>query len=143
MGAPARSRAGRVEAPGPRPGCANNLSRLRPGPTDTFGVSALPLAALRFIERGQTGPTAVPAAPLFAKANLIVGWIAVRTLLLAILRTTLCPTTATEPLDRRSWGRPQRPEENVRRSGRSPSGRLPRGGRPRHYGVALDGPGPS
>src|SRR3954471_17987986 len=55
----------------------------------------------------------------------------------------LCPTTATEPLDRRSWGRPQRPEENVRRSGRSPSGRLPRGGRPRHYGVALDGPGPS
>ena len=72
----------------------------------------MPLAALRFIERGQTGPIAAPAAPLFAEANLIIGWIAVRTLLLAISGTTSCPTTATEPLDRRSWGRPQRPEEN-------------------------------
>ncbi len=50
----------------------------------TFGVSALPLAALRFVERGQTGPIAALAWPLFAGANLIIGWIALRTVWLAI-----------------------------------------------------------
>lgn len=56
----------------------------------TFGVSALPLAALRFVERGQTGPIAALAAPLFVAANLIIGWIALRTLRLA-LRGELLP----------------------------------------------------
>ena len=50
----------------------------------TFGVSALPLAALRFVERGQTGPIAVLALPLFLGANLIIGWIALRTIALAV-----------------------------------------------------------
>jgi tellurite resistance protein len=49
----------------------------------TFGVSALPLAALRFVERGQTGPISFLATPLFISANLIIGWIALRTVRLA------------------------------------------------------------
>jgi tellurite resistance protein len=49
----------------------------------TFGVSALPLAALRFVERGQTGPITVLSLPLFVGANLVIGWIAVRTVQLA------------------------------------------------------------
>jgi tellurite resistance protein len=49
----------------------------------TFGVSALPLAALRFVERGQTGPISFLAIPLFIGANLIIGWIALRTVRLA------------------------------------------------------------
>jgi len=59
----------------------------------TFGVSALPLAALRFVERGQAGPIAALALPLFVGANLIIGWIAARTLLLA-LRSELLPREA-------------------------------------------------
>ncbi|WP_246776872.1 dicarboxylate transporter/tellurite-resistance protein TehA [Microvirga sp. VF16] len=50
----------------------------------TFGVSALPLAAIRFVERGQTGPIAFFAIPLFIGANLVICWIALRTLRLAI-----------------------------------------------------------
>lgn len=50
----------------------------------TFGISALPLAALRFVERGQAGPISYLALPLFAGANLAIGWIAVRTVRLAI-----------------------------------------------------------
>ncbi len=50
----------------------------------TFGVSALPLAALRFVERGQAGPISFLAIPLFIGANLIIGWIALRTLRLAL-----------------------------------------------------------
>jgi tellurite resistance protein len=49
----------------------------------TFGVSALPLAALRFVERGQTGLIGFLAVPLFIGANLVIGWIALRTLRLA------------------------------------------------------------
>ncbi|EIM26802.1 tellurite resistance protein-like permease [Microvirga lotononidis] len=50
----------------------------------TFGISALPLAALRLVERGQTGLIAFLMAPLFIGANLIIGWIALRTLRLAV-----------------------------------------------------------
>ena len=50
----------------------------------TFGIAALPLAALRFVERGQTGPIADLALPLFVAANLIIGWIGLRTLRLVI-----------------------------------------------------------
>lgn len=56
----------------------------------TFGVSALPLAALRLTERGLEGPNASLAVPLFAAANLIIGWIALRTLDL-LLRGKLLP----------------------------------------------------
>lgn len=56
----------------------------------TFGVSALPLAALRLTERGLEGPSASLAVPLFAAANLIIGWIALRTLSL-LLRGKLLP----------------------------------------------------
>lgn len=52
----------------------------------TFGISAMPIAALRFVERGQTGPIATLALPLFIAANLIIGWIALRTLRLALKR---------------------------------------------------------
>jgi len=51
----------------------------------TFGISALPLAALRFVERGQTGPISLLALPLFIGANLVIGWIALRTLRLAFM----------------------------------------------------------
>ncbi|WP_261926139.1 dicarboxylate transporter/tellurite-resistance protein TehA [Methylorubrum sp. GM97] len=56
----------------------------------TFGVSALPLAALRLTERGLEGPSASLAVPLFVTANLIIGWIALRTLGL-LLRGKLLP----------------------------------------------------
>ncbi|WP_454104122.1 dicarboxylate transporter/tellurite-resistance protein TehA [Methylorubrum extorquens] len=56
----------------------------------TFGVSALPLAALRLTERGLEGPSASLAVPLFAAANLIIGWISLRTLSL-LLRGKLLP----------------------------------------------------
>ncbi|WP_244622642.1 hypothetical protein [Microvirga brassicacearum] len=49
----------------------------------TFGVSALPLAALRFVERGQAGPISCLAIPLFIGANLVIGWITLQTLRLA------------------------------------------------------------
>lgn len=46
----------------------------------TFGISALPLAALRLVERGAGAPVTVLAPLLFLAANLIIGWIALRTL---------------------------------------------------------------
>jgi tellurite resistance protein len=57
----------------------------------TFGVSALPLAALRFVERGQTGPITFLSILLFVGANLVIGWIALRTVRLA-LAGKLLPT---------------------------------------------------
>ncbi|MCJ8141557.1 dicarboxylate transporter/tellurite-resistance protein TehA [Ancylobacter sp. A5.8] len=48
----------------------------------TFGVSALPLAALRLVEKGAGAPLAIMALPMFAVANLIIGWIAARSLVL-------------------------------------------------------------
>jgi len=48
----------------------------------SFGVSALPLAALRFVERGETGIIANLALPIFAISNLIIGWLALRSLLI-------------------------------------------------------------
>lgn len=50
----------------------------------TFGISALPLAALRIVERGQAGPINFLAIPLFIGATLVIGWIALRTLRLAL-----------------------------------------------------------
>jgi tellurite resistance protein len=49
----------------------------------SFGVSALPLAALRFVERGHTGLVSKLALPIFAVSNLIIGWFVIRSLVLA------------------------------------------------------------
>lgn len=56
----------------------------------TFGISALPLAALRFVERGETGAIATLALPLFAAANLIIGAILLGTVAL-LLKGELLP----------------------------------------------------
>ena len=48
----------------------------------TFGVSALPLAAMRLTEKGAEAPVPELAILLFVAANLIIGWIAVRSLIL-------------------------------------------------------------
>nr|HAQ92248.1 dicarboxylate transporter/tellurite-resistance protein TehA [Afipia sp.] len=48
----------------------------------SFGVSALPLAALRFIEHGETGIIAHLALPIFVLSNLIIGWLTLRSLLI-------------------------------------------------------------
>jgi tellurite resistance protein len=63
----------------------------------TFGVSALPLAALRFIERGQTGPIGGLALPLFIGANLIIGWITMRTVALAFAGQLVRPEPPPKP----------------------------------------------
>jgi tellurite resistance protein len=43
----------------------------------TFGAGALSLAALRMSQRGVTGPAAVLAPPLFVVANVVIGSIAI------------------------------------------------------------------
>lgn len=48
----------------------------------TFGISALPLAALRLVEKGAGEPVTWMAVPMFIAANLIIGWIALRSLVL-------------------------------------------------------------
>jgi tellurite resistance protein len=48
----------------------------------TFGLSALPMAALRLAERGQTGPAAVLALPLLCASTLAIGAILIGTLVL-------------------------------------------------------------
>lgn len=55
----------------------------------TFGVSALPLAALRLTERGLEGPNGNLAIPLFIIANLFIGWTALRTVVLLHQRKLL------------------------------------------------------
>jgi len=69
----------------------------------TFGLSALALGALRCVELGHRGPIAWLAVPLFLVANVVIGGIALGTLVLA-LRGRLFP-----PDDRdtaRSCGQP-------------------------------------
>lgn len=46
----------------------------------TFGISALPLAAPRLMERGQTGPAASLAFPPLVAATLAIGAIAAATI---------------------------------------------------------------
>lgn len=62
----------------------------------TFGISALPLAALRLIEQGAGMPVEALAVPMFIAANLIIGWIALRSLALVgrFLRGTARPAPA-------------------------------------------------
>jgi tellurite resistance protein len=56
----------------------------------TFGVSALGLSTLRFVDRGATGPISLAAPYVFLAANLIVGAITVGTLWL-LLRGRFIP----------------------------------------------------
>ncbi len=49
----------------------------------SFGVSALPLAALRFIQHGHTGFVATLALPIFVVSNCIIGWFILRSLVVA------------------------------------------------------------
>ncbi|MHC2086487.1 dicarboxylate transporter/tellurite-resistance protein TehA [Methylobacterium sp. CM6244] len=60
----------------------------------TFGVSALPLAALRLTERGLEGPNVSIAIPLFVAANLFIGWTTLRTVVL-MLQGKLLPAGRT------------------------------------------------
>lgn len=46
----------------------------------SFGLSSLPLAALHFVERGQTGIVAHLALPLFAISNCLIGAMLIATL---------------------------------------------------------------
>ena len=60
----------------------------------TFGVAALALASLRFVERGMTGAMEGLAVLLFIGANLIIGSIALGTASL-LLRGKLLPPVVT------------------------------------------------
>jgi tellurite resistance protein len=62
----------------------------------SFGVAAQPLGALRMLERGEDGPIAQLAAPLFIAANLIIGMLALATLWLLSQRRLL-PAPAGPP----------------------------------------------
>ena len=50
----------------------------------SFGISSMPLAALHFVERGDTGIFAQLALPLFAASNLAIGLMALATLRLLV-----------------------------------------------------------
>jgi tellurite resistance protein len=50
----------------------------------TFGLSALPLAALRLVERGQEGPAAFLALPLLVASTLAIAAIFVGTAVLLV-----------------------------------------------------------
>ena len=56
----------------------------------SFGVSALALDTLRCVERGDTGPIAIAAPYVFGIANIIIGGLAVGTVL-QMLRGKLLP----------------------------------------------------
>jgi tellurite resistance protein len=62
----------------------------------SFGTAALPALAMRMVERGATGPAAFLAPVLFVAANLVFGWLIVRTLAL-LARGTLLPATLPAP----------------------------------------------
>jgi len=64
----------------------------------SFGVSALPLAALRFVERGDTGIISKLALPIFIISNLIIGWFALRSLLIGrrYVLSLIWPTAKAE-----------------------------------------------
>jgi len=62
----------------------------------TFGISAMPLSALRFVERGDDGPIAAAAPWLFGAANLLIGGIALGTLIL-LARGKLLPPRLMPP----------------------------------------------
>ena len=58
----------------------------------TFGLSALPLAALRLVERGQTGPAAVLALPLLLASSAAIAAIGVGTVRLLMQGRLILPS---------------------------------------------------
>ncbi|MBD0272322.1 MAG: hypothetical protein ICV73_10375 [Acetobacteraceae bacterium] len=70
----------------------------------TFGLSALPLAALRLVERGQSGPAAVLALPLLVASSAAIAVIAAGTVRL-LIQGRLIPPSAP-PLQGLSSNRP-------------------------------------
>ena len=62
----------------------------------SFGIAALPLGALRMLERGEEGPIAQLGAPLFIAANLVIGVLALATLWL-LSKRRLLPAPAGPP----------------------------------------------
>jgi tellurite resistance protein len=62
----------------------------------TFGGTALPLACLLVVERGDKGPIALLAPALFAIANVVILGIGIGTILL-LLKGRLRPRKATAP----------------------------------------------
>jgi tellurite resistance protein len=65
----------------------------------SFGVAALPTLAMRMAERGDTGPAALLAAPLFVAANVVIALLVVRTIALWV-GGTLLPVPAPTPAAR-------------------------------------------
>ena len=65
----------------------------------TFGATALPLACLRMVERGDNGPLSVLAASLFAIANAVILGIGFGTIFLVLNGRLL--THCMELLNRR------------------------------------------
>lgn len=63
----------------------------------SFGVVAMPLSALRMVQHGLSGPVAGLALPLFAVANLIIGYFAVSTVRLLVTGRLLPPAAAPIP----------------------------------------------
>jgi tellurite resistance protein len=57
----------------------------------TFGLSALPLAALRLVERGESGPIAAMALPLLALSTTLIGAIALGTMRLLVEGRLITP----------------------------------------------------
>jgi tellurite resistance protein len=62
----------------------------------TFGIAALALSALRFVERGMTGAMEGLAVLLFVGANLLIGGIAVGTVRLLLRGKLLPPSTSAK-----------------------------------------------
>jgi len=63
----------------------------------TFGVSALALCMLRFVERGASGPIAGAAPYVFAAANVVIGGIALGTVWLLLQGRLLPPRLVASP----------------------------------------------
>lgn len=59
----------------------------------SFGVAALPTMAMRMVERGSTGPVEWIAPVLFIAANIVIGVLAVKTLVM-LVRGDLLPAAA-------------------------------------------------
>jgi tellurite resistance protein len=50
----------------------------------SFGVTALATVPLRMVERGDTGPAALLAPPLFLAANIVIALLVIATLMLLV-----------------------------------------------------------
>ena len=63
----------------------------------TFGLSALAISFLRFVERGATGPSPLAAPYVFSAVNLAIGGIAAGTLWLLLPDRLLPPPLQPPP----------------------------------------------